>query len=1261
MVLNIISLNARGLSEYNKRKRVLEYYRKRCNVLCLQETHTNIEKEGDWENQWGGRIVFSHGDTKARGVAILIKPNSDIQCKKIWSDEAGRILIAELIVDGKTIIICNIYAPNTDSPGFFIDVCEKLNIYSEKIIIGDFNLVMNTDLDRKNSHYNNVKAQEALNDCIQEYIMQDPWRTRNPDKKRYSWYKIMNQKDVRASRIDFSLIPKGLTAQVHDTYYLNGLESDHSALFLGFDFTNHERGPSYWKFNVTLLGNMEYIEFMRKILKEAEIKYQNLEPRRRWEYYKQDIKRHTMKFSKTLASDRRIVISQLSEKICEYEEQLDNISVADLQLLENSKIELNQLQTEHVNGIIFRSRVKWIEEGERNSKYFLALEKAKYNAKACSALFKEDGQITTDQEEILNMQRAYYQELYTQDKSVVTNVQGRSESCIPEDKKEGLDKPFCYSELADAVKALNNGKVPGSDGIPVDFYKIFYRDIHKPLMQAITEAFKEETIHNSARKGILNLIPKADRDTRYLKNVRPITLLNSDYKVVEKMLANRIVPWLRELIGEDQRGFIPTRKGIVNIRKMMDIIQQANDENKEVIILQADIQKAFDKVEFSAIEASLAYFGFPDYIIKWIKILYKDFYVQVQNSGFLSEKIYVQRSVHQGGPLSAALFICVIELLAERIRNDTEIKGAYIKDIENILNLFADDTDLSLNAEEDTSLRNVLQHFEEFRKMTGLSINYDKTNIYRVGSLKNTDAKFYTANQLNWTNEPISVLGIKVSNDGKEAMQDNYNKVLEKTKRTLQRWKKRKISLIGKIGVVNSLVASLFVYPMMVLEKIPEKTVKKAEEIIEKYLWDGHKPKIPLHVLQLDKQSGGLNLVNLRIKDTAIKASWIRIGTDDAQVQEIMTKTLAPKIGNLLWKCNIKEEDVDGIIEGQKVNGFWTDVLKAWCKFNYMEEMQEGVDEPIWFNSNIRIDKKPIFVEKAFLNGLLWCHQLFENGKPISVGKAAMLYKLSLMEYNSIISAMPKNMKAVIAARKKDTEKEILSNYQKVVNNRSATKLIYRSLNRGGDGLIKKKTHQWKNDLSVTPSEKQLKRCFKNIYSISNTAKYRSFQYRLLHRAIVTNIHLQKWKVMDNDECTFCEKSRETYHHLFLECGYVKELWNFFRSYCQKQFDIEIHLDAEHVLLNNMYRKPSHPANVICLAIKQYIYRQRCFKKRPKVQELKAIVANIKGIEKYIAVKNGHFVKYISKWEYTSMNDDENRHVEMQNFIEYISEYNDNA
>ena len=162
---------------------------------------------------------------------------------------------------------------------------------------------------------------------------------------------------------------------------------------------------------------------------------------------------------------------------------------------------------------------------------------------------------------------------------------------------------------------------------------------------------------------------------------------------------------------------------------------------------------------------------------------------------------------------------------------------------------------------------------------------------------------------------------------------------------------------------------------------------------------------------------------------------------------------------------------------------------------------------------------------------------------------------------------------------------------------------------------------------------------FRDIYKLSNIPKLRSFQYRLLQRGIVTNIHLYKWNISETESCTFCREERETYSHLFFECQMVRQLWEKVADYIRNTYpgkDVP-ELCIKKILLNKIVSQTKHVANFICLLTKQYIYKQRCFKQDLSFNHLQSIIGSTRNMEKYIAIKNQKLGIHQKKWGQQSL------------------------
>ena len=351
-------------------------------------------------------------------------------------------------------------------------------------------------------------------------------------------------------------------------------------------------------------------------------------------------------------------------------------------------------------------------------------------------------------------------------------------------------------------------------------------------------------------------------------------------------------------------------------------------------------------------------------------------------------------------------------------------------------------------------------------------------------------------------------------------------------------------------------------------------------------------------------------------------------------------------MGYLIWFSNLNEKDVNTVI-GKVNNEFWRDVLKSWCWLNYCETLT--MDQPVWWNSLVRVGNKPIFWKKVMQNGLEYVHQLFQDQSFIPIDVAQRNFGLSVMQYNALRSAIN-----AVKSGELCTKEPLVSSlvYCDNITRRVYSRLLEKEVVFDNVG------ERWVKDLGEEISEEDLSYVFIHTRKLTTIGKFRSFQYRLIRRAIVLNSHLKRWNRRENDLCSRCATTKETISHLFYECDGVCAFWrNVFPFIQQFNRNVKIDMCKFNFLFNQIAGRSVNITNFLCLVFKQFVYRQRCLQKDLSMFGFKNYVYEIQNSEKYYAIKNNKLYAHYKKWEPERAV----RTCEMQTDTdEFLQEYIDN-
>ena len=419
---------------------------------------------------------------------------------------------------------------------------------------------------------------------------------------------------------------------------------------------------------------------------------------------------------------------------------------------------------------------------------------------------------------------------------------------------------------------------------------------------------------------------------------------------------------LDKLVHENQKGFIAGRYIGENTRLLYDMLHYLEGNNIPGLLMLIDFEKAFDSVSWEFIFNVLNFFNFGDYFIGWIRTMFNDIKLCVIQNGFFTDFFNIGRGCRQGDPIAPYLFILCAEILGIMIRNSKLVKGISIKNKEYLISQYADDTAILLDGTE-SSVRNTLSLIFQFSKFSGLRPNYDKTKCIWIGSKRFSTEKWCKEYNLSWTSEPFTVLGITFSLHLEEIIELNYRHKIEEMKKLVNSWSKRKLTTLGRITVVKSILISKITHLFISLPNPSNNVLNELETLFFNYIWDSKTDRISRKSIIQDYHDGGLRMINVKSFIKSLKLTWIRrLLLYDSSWNKLFFDIMPDifkhftEFGSSFIKKMVSKTN----------NPFWKDVFISLNDYMNVQP-DEFILSPLWFNDLIQIEKKSVFLNTGLI------------------------------------------------------------------------------------------------------------------------------------------------------------------------------------------------------------------------------------------------------------------------------------------------------
>ncbi|CAF3298203.1 unnamed protein product [Rotaria socialis] len=821
-MLVIISYNIRGLTSSNKHKLLRIWLNEtQHDVILLQELHmTKLKHLEIFRKAFSEyHITCSLGTWAAGGTLVMIKKKYNVI--DTGTDSDGRIAYIKIIYEKIPIVIVSVFAPAqlSERCSFFKDI--RFYIPSTKwlIVDGDFNCVPDNIQDRLQHGIltDNQSYPLLLQNMINPLLLDEIFRSKHPLELIYF--------------SDLKLSKKNTT----EIYYLPVGLSDHDSIVLKLNIpSNNDKEFHRWICNSMMITRNTFTEQFQLIW-NVFLKTADFDSTEWWNDFKTSLIFLLQEEERYYNDECRYELRQLQ---CEYRFRATNPTENDMIQLDIIRKEIYKILEEKISNNVLDQ-----QEQDVTSLSILAKARIAHAKSNKSRIIFLDHPVKGRVDSNIDMIETatnFYEQLYDT-KPIDRSCWNELFDDIPSLNKIDSDKLECditLTECNETLKSVAMGRYPGTDGITVEVWKKIFPIIGEYYVRMINTAKLKGHFHEGFLNALRTLLKKDDNNNGSLKNYRPLSLMNIDYKILSKVLSIRLRKVLDQIIHLDQSYGIPCRTIHDNVHIIRSIIEYYSRHRDPIAIIQWDQEKAFDRINHV-------------YLLETLKRL-----------GF---------GIRQGCPLSGGLFVLCIEPLLHNIRRNARIPGVLPpgsrfpsvvrsilnKDNVNVnikLSAYADDVcTIAFNVNDERETQAI---FELYNNASGGKTNKDKTIIFWISDWLDPP-NFKSKIEREYCN----FLGVPIDTKGKMPSIE-LDKMILNVKQQMGMWATIKLSLFERATVLKSFILSQLVYCFSLMP-LPKKTIENLQKDINKFFWNNKHQSINFYTCVGKKGNGGFALLHL--------------------------------------------------------------------------------------------------------------------------------------------------------------------------------------------------------------------------------------------------------------------------------------------------------------------------------------------------------------------------------------------------------------
>ncbi|KAM1398237.1 hypothetical protein ACFX2I_015708 [Malus domestica] len=612
-----------------------------------------------------------------------------------------------------------------------------------------------------------------------------------------------------------------------------------------------------------------------------------------------------------------------------------------------------------------KSRVQWLKEGDKNTRFFHAQTLKRHRQNMIRGLEAGDGTWCTDATQINSIAVDYFTSLFTMDRPLQF---GEILQCVPtrvgEVDNAMLVAPVTDGEIEAAIYQMHPTKSPGPDGFNAGFYHHHWETVGAVVLGMVKSFFVSGRMLEGVNHTNIVLIPKVT-NPRNMGHFRPISLCNVVYKIISKVLTNRLKRVLPKVISPNQSAFVAGRQisdNILVVHELLHFMQHGKEDGVDYMAMKLDMAKAYDRVEWAFLNAMLLQLGFDDMFCQWVMACVKTVSYNVVVNGETTGYIKPRRGIRQGDPLSPFLFLICAEGFTSLLHNAEEMGR------------------LRGMSGEAHTIKGLLQ---QYAVGSGQFINLDKSSVhFSMGCSKALKEQLSQILGIKHQEGFGKYLGIQV--DFGASKKKVFEEVRNRLDERINGWAEQFLSMAGKEVLIKSVAAALPVYTMSCFQ-LPIHLAKEIEQVIARFWWRDQRTKKGIHWMTWNKVAkkkvyGGLGFREIIDFNLAMlaKVGWRLISNPGSILARVLQAKYyhsssfldAPVGRGTSWGWK-------GILQGRKI-------LKAGVRWRVGDGtcIQIGKDPwlpiPRTFRPTSRHEEMPIFVADLVDMEGMWKREVIE-------------------------------------------------------------------------------------------------------------------------------------------------------------------------------------------------------------------------------------------------------------------------------------------